>query len=111
MATKNSPARTRIAPTVTGSMRLRSAVLPREEPAVVARSPGTYVCKGSGWLGLSWKMIFRIVTMFFNIGSVSAEPNDPGAWEKVTRVIIALLVWLMQFCSIAGEIRGGAWER
>jgi len=53
IARKNSPDSMRIAPTVTGSMRPRSAVLPREESAVVARSPVTYVCKGSGSLALS----------------------------------------------------------
>src|SRR2546430_13817965 len=106
-AKKNSPARIRIAPTVTGSMRLRSAVLPREESAVVARSPVTYVCKGSESLALSWEMMSRMITTFFSIGSVSALPNDPGAWEKVTRMIIAFLFGLMKFWIIVGGISGG----
>src|SRR5438093_13690478 len=101
-AQKNSPDRIRMAPTVTGSMRPRSAVLPREESAVVARSPVTYVCSGSLSLALSWEMMFRIITMFFNIGSESADPNEPGALEKLTRMIIAFLFGLMKFFSIGG---------
>src|SRR5207247_591006 len=46
IARKKSPTNTSIAPMVTGSIRLRSAWLPREESAVVARSPVTYVCVG-----------------------------------------------------------------
>src|SRR2546425_9158311 len=110
MATKNSPARTRIAPTVTGTMRLRSADLPREESAVVAISPVTYVCKGSLSLALSWEMTFRMVTTFFNIGSESADPNEPGDWEKVTRMIIAFPSGLMKFWIIDGGISGGYCE-
>src|SRR5439155_26503233 len=97
IARKNSPARTRMAPTVTGSMRPRSAILPGEESAVVARSPVTYVCKGSGWLAVSWEMMFGIVTTFFSIGSVFAEQNESGAWEKVIRMIIGILFELMKF--------------
>src|SRR6266852_1111598 len=111
IAKKNSPARIRIAPTVTGSIRLRSAVLPREESAVVARSPVTYVCSGSLSLDLSWEMMFCIVTMFFNIGSESAEPNEPGACEKLTRMIIAFLLGLMKFWRITDGISGGYCER
>src|SRR5436853_7754394 len=107
IARKNSPAKIRMAPTVTGSMRPRSAELRREESAVVDRSPVTYVCKGSGSLALSWEMMFRIVTTFFSIGSVSDEPNEPGAWEKVTRMIIAFLFGLMKFWMIAGGISLG----
>src|SRR2546425_10814165 len=110
IAKKNSPARIRMAPTVTGSMRPRSAELPREESAVVARSPVTYVCKDSGSLVLSWEMMFRMVTTFFNIGSVSAEPNEPGACEKFTRMIIVLLFRLMKFLIIVGGISGGYCE-
>ena len=72
-------------------------MLPKEESAVVARSPVTYVCRGSGSLALSWEMMFRIVTTFFNIGSESADPNEPGDWEKVTRMIIPFLSGLMKF--------------
>ena len=97
IARKNSPAKIRIAPMVTGSIRPRSAVLPREESAVVARSPVTYVCNGSPMLALSCEIMFRMVTTFFNIGSVSAEPNEPGAREKLTRIIIAFLFGLMKF--------------
>src|SRR5438876_4347671 len=111
IARKNSPARTRMAPTVTGSMRPRSAILPREESAVVARSPVTYVCKGSGSLALSWEMMFRMVTTFFNIAFVAADPNETGASEKVTRIIIAFLFGLMIFWIIVGGISGGYCER
>ena len=107
IAKKNSPASMRIAPTVTGSMRPRSAVLPREESAVVARSPVTYVCKALGSLALSWEMMLRMVTTFFSIGSVSADPNEPGAWEKVTRMIIAFLFGLIKFWIIVGGMSGG----
>src|SRR6266446_10930093 len=96
---------------VTGSIRPRSAVLPREESAVVARSPVTYVCNGSPMLALSCEIMFRMVTTFFNIGSVSAEPNEPGAREKLTRMIIVLLFGLMKFLIIVGGISGGYWER
>ena len=41
IAKKNSPDKMSIAPTVTGSMRLRSLSLAREESAEVARSPVT----------------------------------------------------------------------
>jgi len=97
IARKNSPARMRMAPMVTGSIRPRSAWLPIEESAVVARSPVTYVCKGSLSLALTCEMMFLMVTTFLSIGSVSAEPNDPGAREKLTRIIIALLFGLMKF--------------
>src|SRR5439155_256859 len=90
-----------MAPIVTGSMRPKSAALPREESAVVARSPVTYVCKGSESLALSWEMMLRMVTTFFSIGSVSADPNEPGAWEKVTRLIIAFLFGPMKFWASA----------
>jgi len=80
----------RIAPTVTGSIRLRSFSLPREESAVVSRSPITYVCEGPPSLIFSWEMMFLMITTFFNIGSVFAEPNEPGDFEKLTRTIMTL---------------------
>src|SRR5207245_10103933 len=107
IAKKNSPARIRIAPIVTGSMRLRSAVLPREESAVVARSPVTYVCKGSLSLALSWEMMFRMVTTFFIIGSESDDPNQSDDWEKVTTVMSAFPSGLMRFWMMDGGIRRG----
>src|SRR5689334_11996985 len=107
IARKNSPARIRMAPTVTGSMRPRSAVLPRDESAVVARSPVTYVCNGSLLFALSWVMMLRIVTTFLSIGSLSADPKDPGDCEKFTRMIIAFLFGLTKFWIIGGGISGG----
>src|SRR5205823_14932320 len=111
IARKNSPTNTSIAPMVTGSMRLRSAWLPREESAVAARSPVTYVCDGPPSLPFSWEMMFLMLTTFFNIGSVFAEPNEPGDFEKLTRTIITMLSGLMKFWRIAGGIGIGYVER
>src|SRR2546425_13198253 len=101
IAKKNSPAIMRMAPTVTGSIRLRSFWLPREESAVVARSPVTYVWQGPPSLDFSSEMILRMITTFFNIGSVSAEANQPGDFEKLTSTIMTFLLGLMKFWRIA----------
>ena len=111
IAKKNSPARMRIAPIVTGSIRPRSFSLPREESAVVARSPVTYVCDGLPSMAFSSAMILLMLTTFFNIGSVLAEPNEPGDFEKLTRTIITMLSGLMKFWRIAGGIGIGYVER
>src|SRR5690348_867061 len=101
IAKKNNPAKISIAPIVTGSIKLRSLSLPREESAVVARSPVTYVCVGPPSLTFNWEMMSRMVTTFFRIGSVFAEPKDPGDLEKLTRTIMTLWSGLMKFCRIA----------
>ena len=106
IAKKNNPARMRMAPMVTGSIRARSLSLPREESAVVARSPVTYVCEGPPSLDFSEEMMDLIVTTFFNIGSLFAEAKEPGDCEKLTRTIMTLLSGLMKFWRIAGGIGG-----
>src|SRR6266540_3070842 len=107
IAKKNNPAKMSMAPIVTGSMRPRSLWLPREESAVVARSPVTYVCDGPPSLAFSWEIMSRMVTTFFKIGSEFAEPKEPGDFEKLTRTIITLLSGLMKFWRIAGGIGTG----
>ena len=52
-----------------------------------------------------------IVITFFRIGSVSAEPNEPGDFEKSTRMIIASLLGLMKFRRISEGICNGYVER
>ena len=47
-------------------------------------------------------MMSRIVTTFFKIGSVLAEPNEPGDFEKLTRTIMTFLSELMKFWRLAG---------
>jgi len=52
-----------------------------------------------------------MVTTFFKIGSVFADPNEPGDFEKLTRTIMTFLSGLMKFWRIAGGIGTGYVER
>jgi hypothetical protein len=56
-------------------------------------------------------MVSRIVTTFLRIGSVFADPNEPGDFEKLTTTIMTLLSGLIKFWRIAGGIGTGYVER
>jgi hypothetical protein len=55
--------------------------------------------------------MFLMITTFFNIGSVFADPNEPGDFEKPTRTIMTVLLGLMKFWRMAGGTCTGYVER